>query len=353
MIHSLSISMSTQGCEPYVFAPYVRGKDNRLDVPYKVLRYQRPSSKRFGLRQLLVPLLWHHMKHRFDIIHCHGVYPPGYVGASFHKITGVPFVITPHGGDIKENDNGLIINSRITARIKKTFASAQAVTAISSDIRNRVLKLGAPQDKIHIIPNGVFTDDFKANPIRTNKKTHNDPYILYLGGLRKIKGIDILLQAFSIINNKYPGLKLKIAGEGKEMNNLKAQSDGLGISKDVDFLGMVKGNKKIELLQNALFLACPSRYESFGVVIPEAFASGIPVVATNVGGIPDILKDGENGFLVTPENPEELTEKMEILLNNNVLRNSMAKNALMCINRYDWHNIVKEYINIYSKITGL
>jgi glycosyltransferase involved in cell wall biosynthesis len=226
--------------------------------------------------------LWHHFKYRFDILHCHGVYPPGYVGASFHRITGVPFVITPHGGDIEENKKGLIINSRITSRIKKAFSMAQAITAISSDTKNRILQLGAVPDKVYIIPNGVSLDDFQVNHVFLEKNPDDEPYILYLGGLRKIKGVDILLRAFSIIKKDFPRLKLKIAGDGKEINNLKALSVELGISKHIDFLGIVHGVYKIELLQNALFLVCPSRYESFGIVILEALASGIPVIAGSV-----------------------------------------------------------------------
>jgi glycosyltransferase involved in cell wall biosynthesis len=350
VIHNISVSMLSQGCKPYVFAPSVRGKNNRLNVPYNVLRYSRPSSRRFGLRQLLIPLLWYHRKYHFDVLHCHGVYPPGYVGASFHKISGVPLVITPHGGDIKTDHKGYIINQRVTERIIRTFASAQAVTAISSDIRDRVLKLGAPDDKIHLIPNGVFTDNFKTASMYHEKKSHDNPYIVYLGRLEKVKGIDVLLRAFSIVNKDYPGLKLKIAGTGKEISNLQTLAEDLDISNEIDFLGIVEGNKKIELLQNALFLICPSRYESFGVVILEAFASGIPVVATNVGGIPDIIKDGENGFLVEPANPQKLAEKIIILLNNPALRITMAQNAQKSNNIYDWNDIVKKYINIYSRI---
>jgi glycosyltransferase involved in cell wall biosynthesis len=262
----------------------------------------------------------------------------------------VPFVITPHGGDIEKNDKGLIINSKITDRIKKTFASTQAITAISSDMKNRILQLSAVPDKVYIIPNGVSIDDFQVNQVFLEKNPDDEPYILYLGGLRKIKGVDILLRAFSIIKKDFPRLKLKIAGDGKEINNLKALSVELGISEHIDFLGIVQGVHKIKLLQNAVFLACPSRYESFGIVILEAFASGIPVIASKVGGMPDIINDGENGFLVEPENPQQLAKKIKIMFSNNALRNKMAQNALPSAQHYNWYSIVKKYIDIYLKV---
>jgi glycosyltransferase involved in cell wall biosynthesis len=260
----------------------------------------------------------------------------------------VPLIITPHGGDIKENDKGIIINSRITARIKKTFSSAQAVTAISSDIKKRVLKLGAPHDRIHIIPNGVIVDDFKPFSIFYKKKSYDNSYVLYLGGLKKIKGIDILLRAFAIIKKDCPDLKLKIAGAGKEMDNLKELSNELGISTNVDFLGMVRGDEKIRLLQNALFLVLSSRSEGLPVVILEAFASGIPVIASRVGGIPDIVNDGVNGFLVSPEDIKELAEKMAVLLDKASLRGQFGSNALVTASSYNWQQIAEQYISLYK-----
>lgn len=350
VIHNLSLAMLRQGCIPYVLAPYVRGRDNKLDVPYKVLRYQRPSSKRIGLRQLLIPLLWYHWKYRFDILHCHGVYPPGYVGASFHKITGVPFVITPHGGDIKENDNGIIINSKITARIKKTFSSAQAVTAISSDIKKRVLKFGATPDKIHLIPNGVFVDKFRP-PENYQKQTDN-PYILYLGSLIKRKGVDILIKAFSKVCTTYPNLNLIIAGDGKEKDSLITLVDKLNLNQNIKFLGIVRGDNKIHLLRNAFFLVLSSKSEGLPIVILEAFASGIPVIASRVCGIPDIVKDGENGFLVSPEDIDELASKMSILVGQYSLRDRLANNALALAPFYDWQQIAEKYIYLYEKINN-
>lgn len=352
VIHNLSISMISHGCEPYVFAPYVRGMDNRLDVPYKVLRYSRPSSKRFGLRQLLIPLLWHHFKYRFDILHCHGVYPPGYVGASFHRITGVPFVITPHRGDIEENEKGLIINSRITSRIKKAFSMAQAITAISSDTKNRILNFCNTPDKIHLIPNGVFLNEFRLSEEYRQQNKNNNSYILYLGSLIKRKGVDVLIQAFHRISKDYPNVRLKIAGEGKEMDNLKTLASELGLSQNVEFLGIVRGENKTHLLRNALFLILPSRSEGLPVVILEAFASGIPVIASRVGGIPDIVEDGKNGFLVSPENANELTSKMLLLLEDKSLRELFAENAATTALSYDRSQITIRYLILYRLLIG-
>ena len=350
VIHKLSLALLSHDCEPYVFAPYVRGKDNRMAAPYKILRFSRPSSRRIGLRQLLIPLLWHHMRFRFDVLHCHGVYPAGYVGASFQGITGTPFVITPHGGDVREDDKGFIINKSVTARIRRTLSSAGAVTAVSADMKSRVLSLGARPDRVHVIPNGVSINEFELCEGRRRRAYDSQPYILYLGRLIKTKGVDVLIRAFAEICKDHPTLSLKIAGDGAEMEALKELARSLYMSEHINFLGTVRGESKVCLLSGALFLACPSREESFGIVNLEAMASGLPVVATKIGGILDVIQDGENGFLIEPDDAGQLTEKMRLLLESHELRQRMSLRALQSVSRFDWSHIIQDYLRVYRDV---
>ena len=346
LIHNISVALLSQDCKVYVFAPYVRGLDNKSDTPYKVLRYHRPTSRRYGVRQVLLPLLWNHIRYRFDIIHCHGVYPPGYIAASFRRITGTPFVITPHGGDIKVTDNE--INGHILSRIRKTFASADAITAISPSVRARVLNLGAPPEKTHIIPNGVFLH--KSETGRNDHDESEMPYILYIGRLAKIKGLDILLQAFSIIYSRHPDVRLKIAGDGREKDSLHALANKLGVLGRTDFIGTVRGDEKNALLQHAMFFACPKVLHNIGLANLEALAAGLPVVTGMADGVSDAIRNGENGFRVAPDNVEEMAEKLDLLLSDSALRKKMAKNARVSAMRYDWAVIAREYMDIYNKL---
>ena len=349
VIHNLSLAMLNKGCEPYVFAPRARGRDNRLEVPYKVLRYSRPSSRRFGLRQLLIPLLWYRRKYKFDILHCHGVYPPGYVGISFQKITGVPVIITPHGGDIKKNEEGYVINPNITARIKKTFSAAQAVTAISSHVKEQVISLNANPERVYRIPNGIWLNEFGS--VNNKQEISEGPYILYLGRLVQPKRVDMLIEAFSRIVTQYPNIRLKIAGEGKEKNNLIKLAGSSLADKNIDFLGTVRGQEKVHLLSKALFLVLPSQREGLPVVVLEAFASGITVVASCVGGTSDIIRNGENGFLVPYEDVEGFANKFLCLLDNDLLREELATEASATASSYDWSKLAKQYISVYGLFT--
>src|SRR5512143_128458 len=100
MLHYLASSMTARGHQATVLAPVVRNADNAVEAGYKVVRYQRPSSKRFGVRQVLLYLVREKLRGGFDVLHCHGAYPPGYVGASYKRLFDTPFVIRPHGADI-------------------------------------------------------------------------------------------------------------------------------------------------------------------------------------------------------------------------------------------------------------
>src|SRR5512139_4176911 len=97
VIHQLASFLADGGHQVTVLAPKRRGENDRTDVSYRIFRYQRPSSKRFGVHQLLFYLIWEKMARGFDILHCHSAYPQGYVGASFKKIFKTPLVITSHG----------------------------------------------------------------------------------------------------------------------------------------------------------------------------------------------------------------------------------------------------------------
>jgi glycosyltransferase involved in cell wall biosynthesis len=345
VIHKLSLMMLGNNIEAHVFAPYVRGRENALDVPYNVIRYQRPSSRDYGVQQLLIPLLWHHRKYRFDILHCHSIYPPGYISYLFQKVAGVPFLITSHGGDLKENREGHIINAKITRRIRKFLPEAGAVTVVSSEMKTRILRFGIDPARTYVIPNGISVAEFKQS---YDASKHEIPYILYLGRLREDKGADIALRAFSLLREQHPDIRLKIAGDGREKDSLQAMSAKLHVNRYVDFLGSVRGSQKTELLRDALFLICPSRREAFGIVNLEAFASGRPVIASRV--IPDIVNDGEDGLLVEPENPAQLAERMKFLIENPALRKRMSGKAIQKAAQYDWHYIVQKYIAVYKSI---
>lgn len=349
-IHNLCLAQKQGGSlEPVVLAPRVRRRTNALDVPYRVCRYSRPSSKRYGLSQVILPMLFRHWRYRFDLIHAHGVYPSGHLARLFTRLTGVPVVVTPEGGDLEGDDTGCIISPAVHRRIRRCFAEADRVTAISSDMRRRILALGAREERLVSIPHGVWTRDFR--PADTYAvRTAQTPYIAYIGSMIRRKGVDVLLEAFARIHPDFPQVRLRLAGTGPLLDDLKARAEALGISDAVDFVGVLRDRPKVEFLQQALFMVCPSRGEPFGIVNVEGLAAGVPVIATRVGGIPDIILNGETGYLIELDNPADLAGRMSELLASEEKRMKMAARALTRAGEFDWETITARYEALYREL---
>jgi glycosyltransferase involved in cell wall biosynthesis len=152
------------------------------------------------------------------------------------------------------------------------------------------------------------------------------PVILFVGALAPQKGPDYLLEAFIRLKNRIPELRLRFAGRGTMLDQLQAQARRAGVLADVEFLGFVDRPGLVRQYQEAHVLAVPSIWkEQFGMIGPEALACGTPCVASNIGGIPEWLHDGQWGFLVPPRDPGALAEKLELLLRDRQLRRSFGE----------------------------
>jgi glycosyltransferase involved in cell wall biosynthesis len=143
LLHGLAASLTERGHHVTLWAPTVRGKDNRLATRFRLCRYARPSSKRFGIRQTLPRLQVETGGRRPHVLHCHGAYPAGFMGATFKRLTATPLVIRPHGSDIlpgEWNDR----NPRLRERMRPALLSADAVVAQGNSLAERVRSPGVP-----------------------------------------------------------------------------------------------------------------------------------------------------------------------------------------------------------------
>jgi glycosyltransferase involved in cell wall biosynthesis len=156
---------------------------------------------------------------------------------------------------------------------------------------------------------GLFYDGEIA-PVRT------EPRVVFVGTLDRTKGVDILLQAWRIISEKVPQAHLALVGEGRSRPLLVAQARNLGLGDSIRFLGHQTSSQVKTVLDRSSLLVLPSRSEGMGRVILEAFARARPVVASRVGGIPDLVEDGSTGILVPPGDPGALAEAIASVLQN-------------------------------------
>ena len=171
------------------------------------------------------------------------------------------------------------------------------------------------------------------------------PFVLFLGRLDKLKGIDILIKAMSLVREKAPELKAVIAGPG-DQRPYKTLAEKLGIKNHIIFTGPLQGEIKIGAIDASLTLTHPSLRETFPLVVMEAWAREKPVVTTPVGDIPYRVKHGKNGILIPPRNPKALADAIILLFQDENLRKKLGTSGRRQI--YTWNEIIIKLVKIYK-----
>ena len=210
------------------------------------------------------------------------------------------------------------------------------------------------EQKIHVIPNGIdleSIDKIMTHDIAVMSKydLERDNYVLFMGRLSVLKGVQYLIKAFSSIKKEYSRLKLVIVGSGNFENHLRNLAHGV---KDVVFTGYVDSlaDKKL-LYENCLAVAVPSLYEGLPMVVLEAMACRKAVIASDVGGIPMLIKHGENGFLVKPGDYKSLEKSIRTLLEDEDLRKSMGScGRKLVAKEFTIDKMVDETLKIYKSL---
>jgi glycosyltransferase involved in cell wall biosynthesis len=252
-----------------------------------------------------------------------------------------PFIVWAQGSDIYLPDKFTKLISKIVLK------NASTVIALSKDMKTKMNDIYKREDTV-ILPNGIELAKFQnICPRKQNDKTKS---IIFVGTLRPVKGVKYLIEAMNIIHENLPDTKLLIVGDGPDREKLKRLVQELNLQSCTHFAGKVSNEEIPEYMAQADLFALPSLSESFGIVNIEAMASGLPIITTNVGGLPEIVINGKNGFLVEPKNSKALAEKVILLLNDiDLCKKISAANKLTAEN-YSWYSISKELQKIYEKI---
>jgi len=175
------------------------------------------------------------------------------------------------------------------------------------------------------------------------------PLIGYFGRLKKYKSVDQLLRALPSVVERVPGLKVLIVGEGDDRPRLESMTRDLGLERVVEFTGFVPETRKVELLQRMWFKVTTSSKEGWGLTVLEANACGTPVVASNVQGLRDAVKDNETGLLYAYGDVGDLTSKILSLLTDNALRNRLTQAAIAWSQQFDWEIAAQQTLNLLEK----
>tara|TARA_R110000787_G_scaffold6697_9_gene23282 strand:- start:524 stop:1609 length:1086 start_codon:yes stop_codon:yes gene_type:complete len=287
-------------------------------------------------------------QNQFDVVHIHGVWLyPQYIAAKFCVKNKIPFLLSVHG----MYEPWLWTKGRFKKKMyfkfvtKKYFQKAALIHCITSNEKENLKKLFGDLKFVEI-PNLINVNEEGMIP-----KVHKpEKYLLYLGRLDEKKGIDILIKAFSLFKEDF---KLFITGP---FNDYKMELEGLikslGLQGKIEFKGLVKGEKKNELIKKAWVLISPSHSEVIGMVNLEAASLKTPVITTYQTGInPEFNNNG--GILINPEVKELVSALSKVASWSIEERNTNGQKLYEYISKeYSWSNRMKDWINTYKKVLG-
>lgn len=356
----LAIEMANRGHGIDVFTTSIDSKDS--NEKYKNMRiYRYGTTFRVLTSNISFGMFRKPIKHDADIAHVHFDIPPGpLAGLRYAKRKNVPLVVTYHG-DWVESYGGLIRRMGVGFHnrylVDKLLSYANIIISPSEYYINVSRFLRKYRDKIVVIPNGVNLSDFdipyskeecrKKLGLPVDKKI-----VLYFSYLSPYKGPDVLVNAMSKIIKHVPDAELVFAGKGVMRNELEMLSTSFGIEKNVRFAGFVDDDLKALYYKAADIFCLPSMMstECYPLTILEAMACGVPIVASKIGGIPDAVKEGENGLLVQARDSELLADAIIYLLENEDVREKMGNNGRKKVEWYSWDKIAEETEKVYEKV---
>lgn len=283
-----------------------------------------------------------------SIIHANWIFPAGTMAKIIAKKYKIPFIISLLGSDVNRLKEG----TKSWRSAQKLLSDANTVTAVTDDLFEKCngKHLNIERPKMELIDNIYQADRFNIKDrfkIRESLGIKNELKIIFFaGGLIPVKNVDILIKAVARILNYRSNLNLYIAGSGTDEGKLKRLTEELKINSKVFFLGPLLSDDLINYYNAADLFSLQSQSEGLPNVIVESFFCGTPVVASSVGGIPSILKEGINGFLVEPNSVDDLTKKIEESLKHSWDRNKIRES----VSQYFPENVIKKYHHLYKNI---
>lgn len=311
-----------------------------LEFPYKVyscqyLFFPKIEKIKVSIMQKSIYKTIIQDKLNFDIIHGAFGYPDGLISTRLAKKFNVPSTIALKGSDIFLYPEKPAVKKLLLEGLN----NANHIIAVCKKAKETAISYGINPDKISVIHGSYEPEIFNTK----NKQISSKKQIIFVGSLIKLKGCSDLLKAFSKLDDK--NIILKICGDGPLLNDLKNESQSLGVSERFEFTGLLSQNQIAKILNRSSLLCLPSYSEGLSNVLLEALGSGVPVVTTNVGGIPEVI-DKTCGYLFTPGNIDELVNVLQKSLSREWDTNKLVEKVQdMTYDRY-----AQKMYNIFERV---
>jgi N-acetyl-alpha-D-glucosaminyl L-malate synthase BshA len=319
---------------------------HEVNVPEYPLFHYQPYE--LALSSKLVDMV---KLHKIEILHVHYAIPHAYAAYMAKKMLieeniYVPIVTTLHGTDITLVGSHPFYKPAVTFSINKS----DAVTAVSASLKNDTLRLFDIKKNIEVVTNFIDLEKYSHSGVTECQRglmaNENEKIITHISNLRPVKRVQDVVSVFYNIQKEIPA-KLMFIGEGPEREKVETRCAELGITDKVIFFGRSNEIDKI-LCFSDLFLL-PSETESFGLAALEAMASGVPVISSNTGGIPEVNIQGVSGFLSNVGDVEDMSKNAIHILSDDDRLQTFKDNARKESLKFDLHEIVPQYEKIYEK----
>jgi L-malate glycosyltransferase len=252
---------------------------------------------------------------------------------------GTPVVLHYHGGLARE------FLARSAARVVPTLRQASAVIVPSRFLQEVFAEHGV---ETQVIPNGVHLDVFRLAPERPPGR--HGPHVVITRNLEVLYGIDTAIRAAALLRREFPDLTLSIAGSGPHRGALEKLTADLDLAEVVRFTGRLDVTQVAALCARADVVLNPSRADNTPTSLLEAAACGVPIVSTNVGGVPYLVEHGRSAWLVPPDAPELMAEGVAHVLRDAGLRRTLRENGVELANSCSWSAVVQQWLDLYDRV---
>ena len=331
------------GFEVYEGIPvyYPRG----ITIPGKLVII-RGRMFYFSLKKFFINLI---IKYKFDLIHAQSVFPDADLGMYLKKLFDIPLVVTIHGHDLQV----LAKNSDLLRkRLLRILSGSNGIGLVSQKLRG--LLMSYDKNKVIKVPKLVISNGIRMNERYRNenqKKESNDIVFITIASLIQQKGFFTVLEALKILSGEFPNIRYTIIGDGWDKSLIVEKINELQLHDRVKLLGTLTHKQAMEVLNDSDIFVLPSVNESFGIVYIEAMYLKKIVIGSEGEGINEVIKNGENGFLIEPNNVKKLSELFKyIILNLDKLGNLREAAYKTVWQRYTWDNNARQYLKLYDKV---
>lgn len=268
-----------------------------------------------------------------DVVNYHFLTPSAIHFAVLKALFSYRLVISCHGSDVTDLK---ALNRRLSPVV---LSQADAVTCVSRFLARSLQEQVPSSPEPEVIYNGIDFSYWKQEATSCRDSLKN---VVSVGALKSVKGHDVLIRAFADVVDVHPTAHLILAGDGPKRDEYENLTNSLGLNDHIRFAGWQDANGVRTLLGGASLFVFPSRNEGFGIALLEAMAAGLPVVASNVGGIPEVVH-GANALLVPPRSPSALAEAISKGLADDEWRKNAVQQSKEKAAIFDWDHAITQY----------